>query len=177
MNFLSPECRIQIGHIVKTQGLKGQVRINCSLETVAFSPGKTVYVESKRGIQRYLTVESFRLHGSMGILSFREIKGIEEAEELVGGDIFVEKAGLPPLPPGEYYWYELQGLKVKTEKGSYLGKIIGVFGTGSNDVFVVQRGPKEILIPATQDVIVDVNLNERVLVIRPVEGLLADDDL
>ncbi len=177
MNFLPPDCRIQIGQIVKTQGLKGQVRITCSQETEAFSPGKTVYVEKKQGIQRFLTVDSFRFQGPMGILSFQEIKGIQGAEELVGGEVFVEKGGLPPLAPGEYYWYELQGLKVKTEKGVGLGEIIGVFGTGSNDVFVVQQGQKEILIPATQDVIAAVNLAEKVLVIRPIEGLLPDDDL
>jgi len=177
MNLLPPNSPIWVGRIVKTHGMKGQVRITCSQGTLAFSPGKQVYVENKRGIQRFLTIDSFRFQGSVGILSFREIQRIQQAEELVGGEVFVEKESLPPLPPGEFYWYELQGLQVKTEEDIFLGRLEGVFATGSNDVFMIRRGNREILIPATEEVIAAVDLPGRVMVIRPIEGLLLDDDL
>ncbi len=153
------------------------MRVTCSRETTVFSPGSRVYVENGPGIQRTLIVDSFRFQGSIVVLAFREIKRVQEAKELVGGFIFAEKASLPPLPAGEFYWHELQGLQVKTEQGIWLGRVEEVFWTGSHDVFIIRKGSQEILIPATDEVITAVDLPGKVMVIHPMEGLLPDDDL
>ena len=81
------------------------------------------------------------------------------------------------MPPDEFYWYQLQGLRVKTEDGIYLGILEEVIPTGSNDVFVVRKEGKEILIPATDEVVARINPQEKLMVIHPLEGLLPEDDL
>ena len=102
---------------------------------------------------------------------------MEEAEELVGCSAYVAQESLPPLPADEFYWYQLRGLRVKTEEGKFLGRLEEIMRTGSNDVFVVRKDQKECLIPATDEVVVRVDLEGKTMVIRPLEGLLPEDDL
>ncbi len=168
---------LQVGQVVKTQGIKGEVRISSPQGGGdALTPGNVVYLEVK-GERRALTIASSRPRGHLFILAFREVKGISEAEELVGSSVFVDPKTLPSLPADEFYWYQLIGLRVETERGVPLGTLEEIFTTGSNDVFVVRREGHEILIPATDEVIIHVDLQARRMIIRPVEGLLAEDDL
>ncbi len=102
---------------------------------------------------------------------------IEEAQKLIGCSVYADKENLTPLPPDEFYWYQLQGLRVEAEDGRFIGILEEVFPTGSNDVFVVRKEGKEILIPATDEVVARVNLQEKIIVIHPLEGLLPEDDL
>jgi 16S rRNA processing protein RimM len=112
----------------------------------------------------------------MTILALREVKRIEEAEELVGCSVYVDKADLKPLPPDEFYWYQLQGLRVETEDGKLLGILEEILPTGGNDVFVVRKDGQEILLPATEEVVVRVDLKEKIMVVHLLEGLLPEDD-
>ncbi len=169
---------LRVGRVVKTQGLKGEVRVSSpGREALAQSRGKVVYLLGQGGEKRALTVESSRPLKGLTVLAFREIKSIEEAQKLIGCDLYLDKASLDSLPPDEFYWFQIQGLRVQTEGGRFLGTLEEVFPTGSNDVFVVRKEGREILIPATEEVIARVNLEDRVLVIHPLEGLLPEDDL
>lgn len=166
-----------VGRVVKTQGIRGQVRVSSEGETLTHFGGKTVYVEDPGRDKRALTVDSSRPYKGMIILSFREVKGIEEAEKLVGCSIYLNITDLEPLSPDEFYWYQLRGLKVWTDNGRFLGELEEVFPTGSNDVFVVRKEGREILIPATDEVVARVDLKRKVMVIHPLEGLLPEDDV
>jgi len=169
---------LRVGRVVKTQGIKGEVRVSSpGKEALAQSRGKTVYLENPEGNRKAFTVESTRPLRELTVLAFREIKSIEEAQKLVGCSVYADKKNLAPLPPDEFYWYQLQGLRVQTEEGRFLGTLEEVFPTRSNDVFVVRKEGKEILIPATEEVVARVNLRDRVMVIHPLEGLLPEDDL
>jgi 16S rRNA processing protein RimM len=169
---------LRVGRVVKTQGLKGEVRVSSpGREALAQSRGKVVTLEDPGGKKRELTVESSRPLRSLTVLAFREVKSIEEAQKLIGCSVYMDKTRLEPLPPDEFYWHQLHGLRVQTEDGRFLGTLEEVFPTGSNDVFVVRKEGKELLIPATEEVIARVNLQEKVLLIRPLEGLLPEDDL
>ena len=167
-----------VGRVVKTQGIKGEVRVSFSGEGMTtFCKGKMVYLENKKGERKRLTVESSRPLRQMTILSFQEVKRVEEAEALVDCSVYVAKESLEALPTGEFYWYQLLGLRVKTESGTFLGTLEEIIPTGSNDVFVVRRDAQEVLIPAIDEVVVQVDLQEKVMMIRPLEGLLPEDDL
>jgi len=166
-----------VGRVVKTQGIKGQMRVSSAGGIfLTFSAGDVVYFEQKEGSKRAFTVESSRPHKEMTILALREVKRIEEAEELVGCSVYVDKADLEPLPPGEFYWYQLQGLRVETEDGTRLGILEEILPTGGNDVFVVRKDDQEILLPATEEVVVRVDLKEKIMVVHLLEGLLPEDD-
>ncbi|MBW2039854.1 MAG: 16S rRNA processing protein RimM, partial [Deltaproteobacteria bacterium] len=101
----------------------------------------------------------------------------EEAESLKGDWVLVDSEKLPPLGEDEYYWYEILGMQVFTEKGGDVGEVKEIFPTKSNDVYVVRKGEKEFLIPAIKDVIVEIDKDTRKMVIHPLEGLLEEDDL
>ncbi len=91
-----------------------------------------------------------------------------------GKMVLVDSAELPPLDADEYYWHEILGMRVVTEDGGNVGKIVEIFPTGSNDVYVVREGAKEALIPALKEVIVSIDKKARTMVIR---HLLEEDDL
>ena len=124
-----------------------------------------------------MTVHSARFYRQKAILEFCEIRDIKEAVRLIGHLVYVDQQDLESLPPDEFYWHELNGLRVEAEKGTSLGILEGVFSTGSNDVFVVRKDGEEFLIPATEEIVRRVDLQQKIMIIRPMQGLLPHDDL
>ena len=165
-----------VGRVVKTQGIKGQIKVSSGGgDYSTFSAGNVIYLEHKQEGRRAFTVESSRPYKEMMILSLREVKRIEEAEELVGSSVYVNTADLKPLPPDEFYWYQLRGVRVENEEGMFLGILEEILPTGSNDVFVVRKDEQEILLPATDEVVVRMDVRERVMIVHLLEGLLPED--
>lgn len=178
MTFAMEDDLVFVGRVVKTQGIKGQVRVSSAGEgAAAFAAGTIVCLKNDKGLKKYLTVASSRPRRQMTVVGFREVQRMEEAEELLGCSAYVAQKSLPDLPADEFYWYQLCGLQVKTEEGRFLGRLEEIVPTGSNDVFVVRKDHQECLIPATDEVVVRVDLDGKTLVIRPLEGLLPEDDL
>jgi 16S rRNA processing protein RimM len=171
---------VWVGRVVKTQGIKGQVRLFASGErgTGTFPKGTVVYLRDPQGTRkRQVTVESSRVRHPFTILGFQEIGRIEEAQEWVGSSAFVKGESLAALPADEFYAYQLLGLKVKTDEGASLGILEEIIPTGSNDVFVVRREGREILLPATDEVVLRVDVTNREMTVRLLEGLAPDDDI
>jgi 16S rRNA processing protein RimM len=168
-----------VGRIVKTQGIKGQVRLFASREggPGLFAKGMVLHLQDPKGREKKrLTVESSRAQRSVTILGFRGIRSIAEAQELVGYSVFVAKESLETLPADEFYAYQLIGLRVKTEQNVPIGTLEEILPTGSNDVFVVRKDGQEILLPATDEVIIRVDLEKKEMTVRLLEGLLPEDD-
>ena len=95
------------------------------------------------------------------------------AEELAGLQVLGDRRRFPKLPPGEYYWFQVLGLPVVNETdGALLGYLDHIMPTPGHDVYVVRQGEREILLPAVEDVIVEINLEEGVIKALPPEGLL-----
>lgn len=169
-----------VGRIVKTQGLKGQVRLFASGEggIEPLQRGTAVHLKDRQGTEkRTLTVKSSRAQKPFTILGFEEINRVEEAQELVGCSAFIVKGDLAPLPADEFYAYQLIGLKVKTDQDVLLGTLEEIIPTGSNDVFLVRQEGREILLPATDEVVLRVDLEKKEMTVRLLEGLLPEDDL
>ncbi len=175
MNDGEGDSLVWVGRVLKTQGIAGQVRVS-SGDAGTFSKEKNIYVEDDHGGKRQFTIESSRVRKEAVVLSLEGVTRIEEAEELVGRSVYVNKKDLAPLPSDEFYWYQLRGLAVKTEEGASLGVVEEIFSTGSNDVLVVKNGRREVLVPATEEAVVRVDLKEKVMIIRVLEGLLPEDD-
>jgi len=81
----------------------------------------------------------------------------ETARRWIGADIAILKTELPALPPGDYYWSQLEGLKVVNLAGIELGRVSYIFDTGANDVLVV-AGEHERLIPYTREAVREIDL-------------------
>ncbi len=165
---------VRIGRILRPQGKAGEVKVEPWLTPLDKYLGlREVLAEGNEGQGRPYAVEAGRLMGGAVILKLRGVASIEQAEALRGQFLSAEREDLPPLPEGDYYWEDLEGLEVFDEGGACLGKIKGAFPTGSNDVLIIE-GEQEVLLPALKEVILEVDPEGGRMVVRLPEGLLND---
>ena len=112
-------------------------------------------------------IEEGQRHGKTVIARFEGCDDREQAEALLGCDIGIHREAMPEPETGQYYWNDLQGMRVTHRDGTELGRVAYVMETGANDVLVVKNdsvGDKERLIPFVVDkVILDVDLHEGVI--------------
>lgn len=87
-----------------------------------------------------------RRHGPTVVAKLDGIDDRDQARTLIGAEIAVERSDLPPCEPGEYYWADLEGMRVRTAAGDELGRIDHLFATGAHDILVV-AGDRQRLIP------------------------------
>ncbi len=113
-------------------------------------------------------LEASRNHPPFLLLKFRGIDTPEDVGMFRNCMVYVRADSLPTLPEGEYYHHQLIGLQVISEDGQSLGKITEVIETGANDVYVVTaEGGKELLLPAIHDVILNIDLTQKTMTVRP----------
>ena len=164
---------ITIGKARKTHGVKGELRIEPLTDhPERFTGLRRVYLTPPRGESRRCAVRSVRYMDGAPLVLFEGYDTPEKARELNGWLIQVPEEEAVPLPDGQYYWFELIGMEVLSESGEKLGTIVDIFETGSNDVYVVKAGKKEIYLPATREVIKQVDRATKRMVIHVIEGLL-----
>jgi 16S rRNA processing protein RimM len=119
-------------------------------------------------------IQSIRGKHSPFIIKFEGVDNIEIANNLAGQALYVSRDKFPDLPENEYYWFQVEGLKVYDEVGQYYGDIEEIIRTGSNDVYVVRDGNRELLLPMIDSVVKKIDLEARKLIFHPLEGLIED---
>lgn len=166
---------LNIGKIVNTHGIKGEVRVisktdfpeqryKINHELFAFDPKKTE--------PRKLTIETYRRHKNFDLLKFKEISSVNDAEFLRDTMLKVPSDDLAELGEDEFYFHQIIGCEVQTNNGDVIGKVKEILTPGANDVWVVKGKKGEILIPYIKDVVKQINIENKVIVIEPMEGLL-----
>ncbi len=163
---------LRIGEIVGMHGLKGAVKIRSYADSTSFfERGQVLQVQTADGQAKMHAVAWAKPHGKGMLLCFEGVNDRDAAEALAGAYIAVDKAALPDLEDGTYYWFELIGLAVYDVQDRYLGELSTVLPTGSNDIYVVRNGDEEILVPALASVVQTIDTDQgRMEVILP-EGL------
>jgi len=128
---------------------------------------KTVFIGSEHIPHRLSHV---RKQDTALLVSFEGLEDPQAAARLCQQLLYVKAENLPALPQGEYYHHQLLGLQVVDESGQPLGLLSEILETGANDVYLVitQQG-EEILLPAIEEVILEVNLDRREMRVRPPE--------
>lgn len=164
---------ITIGKALKPWGVKGEMKIEPITDfPERFSNLTRVYLVSPTGKEMSCEVTAVRYVGTMPVLQIAGYDSPEKAKALNGWLVRVPEEETVPLPEGMYYWFELIGMDVFSEADEKLGTIVDVFETGSNDVYVMKRGRKEIYIPATQEVVKQVDRKAKRMVIHLLDGLM-----
>jgi len=164
---------ITIGKAVKPWGVKGEMKIEPMTDFPRrFEKLRRVYLVSRSGKEVACDVRSVRYSGGVPFILLAGYDSPEKAGVFNGWFVKVPEEETEPLPEGTYYWYELIGIEVFSEEGDKLGTIIDIFETGSNDVYVLKSGRKEVYIPATQDVIKQVDRKTKRMIIHLMEGLM-----
>ena len=167
------EPTIVVGAVTKAHGIRGEVSVDVRSDHPGrFSEGATVFTQTGRS----LTIERSHQHGDRLLVKFAGIGDRTAAESLRGQTLVVPESWLPELPDGEYWPFQLEGCEVVTESGRSFGSIADVIPNPANDVWLA-RAPDgvETLLPAVKDVIVDVDITARRVVVRDVPGLTAPD--
>ncbi len=166
-----------VGKIVNTQGIKGEVRVISTTDfpEERYKKGNTIYLFlPKQDAPIQLTIKSHRKHKNFDLLLFEGYENINEVEKFRDAVIKVPESQLGELKEDEYYFHEIIGCLVFTKHGEEVGKVTEILTPGANDVWVVkgQKG-KEFLIPYIKDIVVKVDVKEKVILIDPMEGLLS----
>lgn len=171
---------VLIGEVAAPQGNRGEIKVIPHTEfPERFQEMDKVrlFTERDEEPRRILEVEGCRFHKGAVILKLKDVDSIDAAEELRGMFIKVSKDEVVPLPEGSYYIFELVGLECVTTTAMSLGRITDVLQTGANDVYVVKPNPgvtklSELLIPAVNEVVLDINLEKGQVLIELMDGLL-----
>ncbi len=159
-----------IGRVLKPWGFRGLVKIQILTDfPERFASLQTVLLGD--GAKRF-SVESARLIQDAALLKLQGIDSSEEAAKLRGLDVLVPIEEAVPLPEGKYYHYQLIGLAVETASGQALGRITEILQTGANDVYVVNDGQREVLLPAIEPVIRSIDLEHGRMTVELLEGLI-----
>ena len=162
-----------IGKVVGAHGIKGTNKFKSFAESLSvFEPGRSILVRDNRNREQTVEVNWIKPHTRTPLIAFKGVTDRDEAEALIGADMFIPETELPELDEDTYYWFELIGLEVYTTKDDYLGRITLIFETGSNDVYVVKAKQKEVLIPALESVVIDIDLEKKRMRVDLPEGLL-----
>jgi 16S rRNA processing protein RimM len=164
---------VAIGKVAKAHGVLGALKVHPFGETFdAVKTGES-FLLGEGSQRRSLRLATLRAQNRFWIVEFEEVASREQAEELTGKEIFIERDRLPALAEGEYYQFQLIGLLVETTQGRELGILKAVLETGGNDVYVVEGGGAEVLVPAIEEVVVEVDLGKGKIVVDLPEGLEA----
>ena len=117
-------------------------------------------------------VESARKHQRHLLLRLEGITDRNAAELVLRQYVMVRLEDAVPLAEGEFYLFQVIGVTVTTDEGEYLGEVVDVIETGANDVYVV-RGPRgEVLLPAIDECVLDIDVDARTMTVHLLEGLL-----
>lgn len=163
-----------IGEIIGAHGLRGEVKV--ALETSfpdRFQRLTSVLIGPGDGkAYRNYRLMSWRLHKNNALLTLADITDRTTAEEMRGQFVAIPADEAMPLAEDEYYVHQIEGLQVYTDEGEHLGKVTEVIFTGANDVYVVRSAAgEEVLLPAINDVILDINLDQERMTVKLLEGL------
>lgn len=164
---------LEIGKIVNTHGIRGEVKVQpwCD-DPYVFEELTYFYADGVR-----YEIQSARMHKNCVLVMLEGVTNMEQAERLKNKILKIEREALGELPSGVYYICDLLGLTVRTEEGAILGTVEDVLKTGSNDVYVLKSDRKHpILIPVIDDVVKEVNPAEGFITVHLIKGLIDDED-
>ncbi len=162
---------LMVGVISNTHGVRGEVKVYPTTDDVnRFKKLKEIYMGDEKAP---LHIQSVKFQKNMVILGFKEYTSLNEVEGLRNKELFVDRAHAVKLQKDEYFISDLIGMKAVTDEGKTLGEVQDVLQTGANDVYVVKTTDgKEVLLPAIKECVLNVDMNERVMNVHIMEGLL-----
>ena len=164
---------LEIGQIVNTFGIKGFVKVKPFVDDISrFYDLEKVYVKINKELKE-MEVEEAKEHKNMVLIKFKGIDKVEDAELLRNSYLEVSRENAIELEEGEYFIADLLGCNVITDENEELGKLEDIFNTGSNDIYVVKsEDGKQILLPAISEVIKEIELEKRQIIVHLLEGLV-----
>lgn len=159
---------VAVGRVVRPWGVAGDLKVLplTDFPEERFARGAEVWLRGARYV-----VDHARWQKGYVYLHLAGVDSANDAEDLRDVLVEVPESALRPLPPGEYYHFQILGLAVYSTDGEYLGRVREILTTGSNDVYVVRDQGPELLVPAIDDVVKEIDLAAGRMTIELLEGM------
>lgn len=163
---------LKVGVITSTHGIRGEVKVFPTTEPERFLELAYVLLDTGRE-KRTLHIQNARFFKNLVILKFKEIDNINDIEKYKGKELWIPREEAQALEEDEYYIADLIGMDVICDDKSRLGTLKDVMETGANDVYVVERdNGEEILLPAIHSCILDVDIENNLMTVHLMKGLI-----
>lgn len=165
---------VAVGAISKTHGLRGELTV------VPYLPDPTYYERigdfyiSKGDSLTEVKLERVREKGDFLLLKFFGFDTIESVERFKGALIVADRESIGKAPEGEYFHFDLIGLRAIGGNGEELGPIEDVIDTRGGQIFVINRGGEEFLFPVAPELVKEIDLDEGVITLNLLEGMIDD---
>ena len=162
----APQKQVLLGRVRGAFGVRGELKLESFTD-----PADAIFryqpwsLRDARGAARELTGARGRVTPKGIVARFPDIEDRDAAEALLGTEVWVPREALPPPKPGEYYWIDLEGLRVVNTEGADFGTVSHLFSTGVNDVLVA-HGDRERMIPFVEpDYVTSVDFDAGVITV------------
>lgn len=157
---------LAVGFLRRPHGILGEMIMDVLTDfPERLKAGKSVFAGEAH---ETLTIRSIRPHNAGVLIAFEGLMDCDVVGRFRNTTIYILTREIPELPEGEYYFHDLLGLNVVAENGDKVGVLVEILETGANDVYVIRSiTGKETLIPAVEEVILNIDLEQKVMRIRP----------
>lgn len=164
---------IECGKIGRPVGLKGDVAVSWFSGVSPVKSGDVIFAGSEIEVNLPCKILALQKQGRFYVMRLEGVCDREKAKSLTNKKLFVAKESLPRLPAGHYYSHEIIGLGVYTDEDIYLGDVVKIFSVGGHDVYEVRnKGGREILIPAVDHIVLKVDVKDKKITVKLLEGML-----
>ncbi|MGD2057556.1 MAG: ribosome maturation factor RimM [Anaerolineales bacterium] len=165
-----PPEHLVVGRVVRPHGVRGTLVVEPDSKVIeSLQPGSVVFIGD---YDRAFEILNFRPHRKRFLITLEGIDDRDQAEQFRDLDVKLSYQDSEPLQEHEYYYWQILGLRVENEAGGILGEVVNILETGANDVYIVRSGSgEEILLPAIEDVILDVDLDAGRMLVHLLPGL------
>jgi len=161
-----------VGQITRFQGNKGEVRVKPLTDIPErFFELDKVYLKNKKDIIE-MQIEYIRFHKQFVIIKFKSVNSISDAEKYKNFEVLIPEAEKMILPEDHYYVDSLINMEVYLQDGSYLGILTDIIDTAGTDIFLIKGKIKDFMIPASKEMILDINFKKNIMIVEPITGLL-----
>lgn len=167
---------LEVGQIVGTHGIRGEMRVNPWADSPEFlKQFKTLYYDNKG--EKSVKVLAARPHGNVVILKAEGIETVEAASALRNRVLYIRRSDAK-IDENSYFIEELIGCQVidADDESICYGTLSDVSETGANDVWHIEKDGKEYLIPAIPDVVINADVKNNTVIIRPLKGIFDDEN-
>ncbi len=165
---------VAIGRILKTSGVEGELKAAAySGIPERFLHLKSLYIRTEEGFRGFV-IESVTVQDNTVLLRLKNISSREAAKALVGKEIFVPEEQRLEAPEGFFFLDDVIGLTVFDISGEKIGTVTDVISHSANEIFVIQAGQKEILVPAVRQFIKELNIPEGKMIVELIDGMVEE---
>lgn len=162
-----------LGHISRKHGLKGEVvAVFDTDQPQKYRELESVFVETHGELIPFFIEELATNSKGHFILRFEDVEDTEEAESMVGRELYLPLEALPPLSGKAFYYHEVIGFEMQDSATGPIGICKSILETAAQPLFQIMDGEREILVPAVDDFIAEIDRDKQVITLNCPEGLL-----